>query len=402
MYQFSKNAIIKKNKNKVVLGNIRNGKWIRISESEYENLCKVLQEKTIIETYLKKVETLRQIGILVNDDIEKDIEDKLEALMIAITNRCNLRCLHCGFSAGSEETDQLSFEIIKEIIDANGNIDSITLTGGEPLIHPDFWEIADYLGKHFHGSKGLMSNVTLMNQNNIDKIVKNFDNISISLDAATPETCERMRDAGVFEHTIEVLEMLKEKGLSNISISFVVTEINRKEQDAFIRMCENLGVKPILRNFFSVGRGKENKNILESGRNEIPKMTATEDIPEIRKRLMLIDGCNAATGSLYIQYDGVIYPCPVAAVNQEFALKHLNELKTKDLQLLIDGKSVCNGYCRFQNTLSGKITSCAECTVKNFCWGCIIDYLMYFDDENLTMRFCNERKELLEKVIWGD
>lgn len=401
MYQFSRDTIIRKNKNWVVLGNRQNGNWIRISESEFNYLCNVLQTNTIDKMDSKKTETLNRIGILVKDDLEKSAKDRLESLLIAITNRCNLQCLHCGFSAGPEETDQLSFAEIKEIIDANRNIDSITLTGGEPLIHPNFWDIADYLGEHFLGSKGLMTNVTLVNRNNIDKIVKIFNDVSISLDAATPETCARMRGTGVFEHTVETIRLLKKKGLTNISISFVVTEINRKEQDAFIRMCEDLDVKPILRNFFSVGRGKENENILESGPNEAPKM-ASENIQEIRKKLQLIDRCGAAARSLYIQYDGKVYPCPVAAVNPEFSLKHLKDLETKDLQLLIDEKSACNGYCKFQNTLSGKLTSCSECKVKNFCWGCIIDYFIYFDNVHSKMKFCAERKELLEKAIWGD
>lgn len=170
MFQFSRNTIIKKNNNKVVLGNQRNGKWVRMSEQEYNSLCSVLQADTIDEKYSRRLETLHRIGILVKDDVEKNQKDKLESLLIAITNRCNLRCLHCGFSAGPEETDQLSFEDIKEIIDANRDIDSITLTGGEPLVHPNFWDIADYLGEHFQGSKGLMSNVTLVNSTNIDSV----------------------------------------------------------------------------------------------------------------------------------------------------------------------------------------------------------------------------------------
>ncbi len=401
MYQFSRNAIIRQNRNRVVLGNPQNGKWVQVSEAEYHNLCKVLQTNTISEMYLKKVEMLSRIGILVEDGMEKDAKDRLEDLLVAITNRCNLRCLHCGFSAGPEEKEQLSFEEIREIIDANRDIESITLTGGEPLVHPDFWEIADYLGEHFHGSKGLMSNVTLMNRDNIDRIVKNFNDISISLDAATAETCERMRGAGVFEHTIEVIGMLKAKGLTNISISFVITEINRKEKDEFIKMCEELGVKPMLRSFFSVGRGKENEDILESKSGEDFKMES-EDIGAVRKRLHIMDRCGAASRSLYIQYDGNVYPCPAAAINPEFALKHLSELETKNLQLLIDGKQACHGYCKFKDILPEHIEPCAECKVKNFCWGCIIDYFVFYDNEKSKMKFCAERKELLEKAIWGD
>ena len=119
MYHFSKNTIIQKNENKVILGNARNGQWIRISEPEYVNLCGVMQEQTLDQAYTKKVAVLKRAGIVVENGTEEDAQDRLEVIMIAITNRCNLRCLHCGFSAGPEEKEQLSFEEVRGIIDAN-------------------------------------------------------------------------------------------------------------------------------------------------------------------------------------------------------------------------------------------------------------------------------------------
>lgn len=403
MYHFSENTIIKKNENKVILGNARNGQWIRISEPEYANLCGVLQEQTLDQAYTKKIAVLKRAGILVENGTEEDAPDRLEAIMIAITNRCNLRCLHCGFSAGPEEKEQLSFEEVRGIIDANRNIESITLTGGEPLIHPRFSDIADYLGRHFVGAKGLMTNATLIDHDKIDLVVHNFDSVYISLDAATRETCDLMRGAGVFEHTIGVVRQLKKRGLTDISISFVITEINRNEQELFKKLCEDLDVKPTFRKLLSVGRGKENENRLALKQvSDESDEAETERIAEIRKKAQIKNRCGAASRSLYIQYDGNIYPCPVAAVDPEFAMRHISELANGNLQMLIDGREACSGYCKFCSILPDRIEPCAGCKVRDFCWGCIQDYFTYFNNKKLKMEFCIQRKELLEKAIWGD
>lgn len=402
MYHFSKNTIIQKNENKVILGNARNGQWIRISESEYVNLCGVLQEQALNQAYTKKVAVLKRAGILVENDAEEDAQDRLEAIMIAITNRCNLRCLHCGFSAGPEEEEQLSFEEVREIIDANRNIESITLTG-RTLIHPEFSDIANYLGKHFAGAKGLMTNATMIDHDKIDLVIHNFDSVSISLDAATRETCDFMRGAGVFQHTIDVVRKLKERGLTDISISFVITEINRNEQELFKKLCEDLDVKPMFRKLLSVGRGKVNENrlALKQMSDETDEVEI-ERIAEIRKKAQIKNRCGAASRSLYIQYDGNIYPCPVAAVDPEFAMKHISELADENLQLLIDGREACSGYCKFCSILPDRIEPCAGCSVRDFCWGCVQDYFTYFNNKKSEMEFCTQRKELLEKAIWGD
>lgn len=402
MYHFSKNTIIRKNENKVILGNTRNGQWIRIRESEYANLCAALQEQTLDQAYAKKAATLKKAGLIVEDGTEEEAQNRLEAIMIAITNRCNLRCLHCGFSAGPEETEQLSFEEVRGIIDANRNIESITLTGGEPLIHQRFSDIADYLGRHFAGVKGLTTNATLMDHDKIDLVVHNFDNISISLDAATKESCDLIRGAGVFEHTIDVIRGLKERGMDDISLSFVITEINRNEQELFKKLCVDLGVKPMFRKLFPMGRGKENESRLElKPTSDETDEEETESTAEIRKKEQIKARCGAASKSLYIQYDGNIYPCPVAAVDPELAMGHIGGLADGNLQLLIDGREACSGYCRFRSMQPDCVEPCAGCKVRDFCWGCLQDYFAYYNHKTSEMEFCTQRKEFLEKAIWG-
>ncbi|SFG13365.1 radical SAM additional 4Fe4S-binding SPASM domain-containing protein [Desulfotomaculum arcticum] len=65
----------------------------------------------------------------------------------SITGKCNLRCRHCFLSAPQAKYGELTTEQCLEIIDqiAGANIGKVSLTGGEPLVRRDFWQLVDAL-----------------------------------------------------------------------------------------------------------------------------------------------------------------------------------------------------------------------------------------------------------------
>jgi radical SAM protein with 4Fe4S-binding SPASM domain len=65
----------------------------------------------------------------------------------SITGRCNLRCRHCYMSAPQAKYGELTTEQCLEIIDqlAAANVGKVSMTGGEPLVREDFWQLVDAL-----------------------------------------------------------------------------------------------------------------------------------------------------------------------------------------------------------------------------------------------------------------
>lgn len=64
----------------------------------------------------------------------------------SITGKCNYKCKHCFLSADSDSIELSTrdcFKIIDEL--SQCGINSVSITGGEPLIRPDFLDIVDYL-----------------------------------------------------------------------------------------------------------------------------------------------------------------------------------------------------------------------------------------------------------------
>lgn len=66
-----------------------------------------------------------------------------KTIMWEITRQCNLLCEHCITSSGTTETSGLKTDELLEAIEvfANNKVDKVYITGGEPLLRKDIFEI---------------------------------------------------------------------------------------------------------------------------------------------------------------------------------------------------------------------------------------------------------------------
>ncbi len=87
----------------------------------------------------------------------KSPQPSLRYLELQITARCNLNCRHCY--RGTPEPTDVTLEQIKYILQEFQQMQGLRLiiSGGEPLLHPDFWAINDML-PHFGFRSILLSN----------------------------------------------------------------------------------------------------------------------------------------------------------------------------------------------------------------------------------------------------
>jgi radical SAM protein with 4Fe4S-binding SPASM domain len=184
-----------------------------------------------------------------------------------LTQRCNLECAHCYMSAfaGADTRGELTTaecrRVIDEIAQVNPNV-FLILTGGEPLLRKDVWEIADYAAeKRFTTVLG--TNGVLLREREAALMRKHgVLGASISLDSTDAALHDAFRHLpGAWQGAVRATRTLREAGL-DFSIHMSVTDWNVGEVPAMIDLARELGAT-VLNFFFLVrtGRGRDLSDI---------------------------------------------------------------------------------------------------------------------------------------------
>ena len=150
-----------------------------------------------------------------------------------ITNRCNLRCLHCYASANSdvrELTTEQCFQILDSL--AEFKVPLILFSGGEPLLRDDIFEIAGYAKKK--GIKSVLSTNGTLIDRDVAENLRVFEYVGVSLDGLA-STNDRFRGVeGAYERAFNGLLKASEVVLSGIR--FTVSKYNYRDVLPLIKM----------------------------------------------------------------------------------------------------------------------------------------------------------------------
>lgn len=162
-----------------------------------------------------------------------------------ITRSCNLSCAHCRAAAEfGHYAGELSLDQIKSVIDDIVTISNpiIILTGGEPLMRPDIWEIVDYC--HEKGAMPVIgTNATMITDDIAATMAEHrIPRISVSIDFPTAEGHDSFRgEPGCFDQSIEGIKIAKRHGVG-VQINTTVTKLNADRIDEIHDLAESLGV----------------------------------------------------------------------------------------------------------------------------------------------------------------
>jgi radical SAM protein with 4Fe4S-binding SPASM domain len=160
-----------------------------------------------------------------------------------ITSRCNLRCVHC-YIQGVNLGEDLTFQEICNILDqiADEGCLWLLITGGEPLVRPDFKDIYQYAKR-----KGmfvtLFTNGTLLTPEIADFLAELAPfAIEITLYGMSAETYESVTGVpGSFERCRRGIELLLERNLY-LRLKSMIFSTNRSDLEAMKQYAESIGV----------------------------------------------------------------------------------------------------------------------------------------------------------------
>lgn len=160
----------------------------------------------------------------------------LRYLLVHLTRRCNLACRHCYL--GEAEATDLPLDQARRLFEefaAGGGL-RLLLSGGEPLLHPRFWEI-DALLPEFDLRVVLLTNGTLIDRDHAGRL--HVHEVQVSLDGMEAAH-DRLRGHGAFAAALAGLQAARAAGLQ-VSVASTVNVDNLGDFDELAGLVRELG-----------------------------------------------------------------------------------------------------------------------------------------------------------------
>ena len=230
-------------------------------------------------------------------------------LDLHIVDFCQLNCKHCYLNKG---TRVMPLDMLRAICEDFLNTEfplpesTIILSGGEPLLHPDFAAVCTIVRK-LNGRIIMSTNGILLPQY-IHTFQKN-DGIQVSVDG-DEKVHDCIRGKGSYKKAVKALKILDEHGIHH-SLSFTINQANKHCIDHIIDLCIETGASTLNFNIYQPVRKSDLRPIgyMEwvELRGHVEKRTEKEGIyvPEV----CIESGCIARILGLSVLPDGTYWDC---------------------------------------------------------------------------------------------
>lgn len=223
--------------------------YLKYDAINYTNIKKIaciveyLEKNNIAADHKNIVLHQKQSG----SDISMPKEIKIE-----LTNECNLQCSFCPHNKLTRKKGYMSSEtfnrIVSELKDTHQKFE-VELSGfGEPLMHPEFFDLIDQNTFPLTWKTYLYTNGTLLKK--MKKLVEiEFDCIFFSIDAYFPKTYEQLKKQDFLRPVLKNIEKLSSLKQKNNKILSFVSRYMKKNQLA-LTMIKTIETKREYSSFF--------------------------------------------------------------------------------------------------------------------------------------------------------
>ncbi len=336
-----------------------------------------------------------------------------------LTKKCNLRCPHCYLEAGKKAEYELSTEECLGLVDEMKLLgtEMLILTGGEPLLRKDIFDIAQYAsGQGIWVVMG--TNGVLVTEKVAQKMIEcGVKGVAISLDSIDPQKHNDFRGGpNSWEYSVRALKICRAAGLQ-VLVQTTVMESNYEEIPRLIEFTRELGAWSFNLYFLvQTGRGQHMndlspqrthamlENLAELQDRYRPMLVRSKCAPQFKqiayemgKGGLESGGCMAGTEYCRITPEGHVTPCPYMTV--------------------VAGNVLEQGFTEIWRTspvfrelrdlykLQGR---CGRCEFKELCGGCRCRAYAAFGDYLQEDPACtyqpdgNGRLLQVEGIVWAE
>ncbi|WMM26882.1 radical SAM protein [Tissierella sp. MB52-C2] len=360
----------------------------------------------------------------------KDIsffDNKLEKLVISLTDSCNLSCSYCyesmqeNFitkdSLNKKDIDRI-FHVITEKYD---EIAIIQIFGGEPLLR---YELVEYIGSTVNDlynnnrlkimpSIGIVTNATIINDKIIDIFKKYNIKFTISFDGnpKSHDECRKFKNGDCSsEFILNNMDLLRSNNLFPSGIETTYTNHHKDQDHKIINMID------FMEKEFKINRFHITPVILEENHpyylkdvsdfidsiddmfsrkeNKIFTSIVGRFIDTLIKKQQIDYLCGAGITDLSISPDGRIYPCFMLFGAEDYVMGNIYDDNIYENNIF---KNVKN---QFIEKIKDSIKDCKNCYIKNLCHGCLgVNYIKNNDAFEPDSYSCEMYRAMIDRIL---
>lgn len=387
-----------------------------------------------IETF---IESIKKPGFLhVNEYKERDRAvfpelDFPHDIYVHLTNKCNLKCPYCYNKDDRENKIKLEKaglvdptlstaeykELITRLIDCG--VKRLLLTGGEPLMRPDFVELITFTREYSKEVEiEILTNAILISDKMAEHLCKNVSTVTISLDGHEKHMHEHFRGKNTFDPTIKGIKRLvakrKELGQKGPYIATVpaLTSLNIVNlKEIFEFTLDELGADGLAPIIFQAGDHQEVSitqipeldiymEAMNRTREYVQKRNEMKENPETNNTMPGVgvrNHCGVGHGEISIDPGGFVYPCQSLHFDEYIC----GNIREYDIQHIFKESPVMK---KMRGTTVDSIDVCTHCDLKYICnAGCrATAYNIYREFESHNEIYCKFLETLAIGRLWGD
>lgn len=242
--------------------------------------------------------------------------------LVQVTERCNLHCAHC-FVSSTQVGEDMSLQAFTGVVLPRlerARVERVTLTGGEPFVHPDLLAMCRVVVDRGL-PLGLCTNATQTNDEQIAELAAlGGVHVNVSFDGFRPESHGKFRGSrSSFANTVATTRKFAEAGLLQGLLSTPNALTRPGEFADLCAFAVEIGAQYVLMNpLSSFGRGVKSQGQLAAGKDAMRAIQAVTnrfadqlDVVKIRfpNDDLPLGGCDAGR-LVYVFTDGQVAVCP--------------------------------------------------------------------------------------------
>lgn len=300
------------------------------------------------------------------------------AVHLEVIGACNLTCTHCFAGELPRNDNPLSLDEIRSLFRELAEMGSyrLGLTGGEPLLRADLFEILD-MAAEFGLHPCLTTNGLIMDEDISRELGKrDFTWLNVSLEGSTAASNDKVRGEGVFDQVIEHLRILRKH--ARFTIAFTLTSANVAEAQDCARLARELGAaNAVFRPLYPVGVAQQHPELMPEYSDYLDALRGLGSLDQdgdihnidpfspltredTRSKVVLNNGCGAANLISSISVQGDVNPC--SFLGPEFNAGNLREKSFREIWN--------NSHNFVQMRSWSKAADCGSCGEGGFQGGC--------------------------------